>query len=111
MGRPPRISRDQILDAARNAFGGRGFSATTLADIAAQLGVTPAAILRHFESKEALFRAAMSTRAIVLPPLIAELAKTPGTADPKTVMREFARQLLPFLTEIIRPAVLAIVPP
>ena len=82
MGRPPRITRDQLLEAARNGFGAHGFAATTLADIAAQLDVTPAAILRHFESKEALFRAAMSPRAIVLPPFVDALASTPGNADP-----------------------------
>lgn len=105
MGRPPRITRDQILVAARASFGARGFAATTLGDIAAQLHVTAAAILRHFDSKEALFRAAMSTRAIVLPPFVDALAAVPGNADPRAVLRDFARQLLPFLTEIIRPAI------
>ena len=62
MGRPPRISRDQILAAARRNFSTRGFAATTLAEIAAEIDVTPAAILRHFDSKQELFHAAMSSR-------------------------------------------------
>ena len=47
MGRPPRISREQLLDTARRVFSTRGFDGATLADIGAELGVTPAAILRH----------------------------------------------------------------
>ena len=59
MGRPPTITRDQILEASRRRFAETGFGATTLADIAGELHVTPAAVLRHFASKDALFDAAM----------------------------------------------------
>jgi Transcriptional regulator len=105
MGRPPRISRDQILDASRAAFSARGFAATTLADIAGALEVTPAAILRHFDSKQALFSAAMSTRAIAVPEFVTALARLDPKSDPRVVLAEFARKLLPFLGEIIRPAI------
>ena len=40
MGRPPRITRDQVLSQARQAFAERGFHGTTLADIGARLGVS-----------------------------------------------------------------------
>ena len=105
MGRPPRISREQILEAARTAFSARGFAATTLADIATALGVTPAAILRHFDSKQALFTAAMSTRAIAVPEFVLALANLDPKSDPREVMRQFARRLVPFLSEILRPAI------
>ena len=105
MGRPPRISRDQILDAARAAFTRRGFDATTLADIAAALSVTPAAILRHFPSKQELFTAAMSARGIQLPPFLEELAHADPAADPRVVLRRFAAQMIPFVSNIIRPAI------
>lgn len=105
MGRPPRVTRDQILDAARAAFSARGFAATTLADIAAAVDVTPAAILRHFDSKQALFTAAMSTRVIALPELILALAQLDPAADPRIVLREFARRMVPFLSGIIRSAI------
>ena len=59
MGRPPRIRRDQILDTARRVFAAKGFAAATLADIAGELGVTAAALLRHVRSKDALFAEAM----------------------------------------------------
>ncbi|HVG23732.1 MAG TPA: TetR/AcrR family transcriptional regulator [Thermoanaerobaculia bacterium] len=105
MGRPPRISRDQILDAARSAFTARGFAATTLADIAEALDVTPAAILRHFDSKQALFSAAMSTRAIAVPPFALALAQLDPKNDPREVLRAFASRLIPFLSDIIRSAI------
>lgn len=105
MGRPPRISRDQILQASRAAFSARGFAATTLADIAGALEVTPAAILRHFDSKQALFSAAMSTRDIAIPEFFAELAAVDASTDPRIVLRGFARRAVPFVSAVIRPAI------
>jgi AcrR family transcriptional regulator len=105
MGRPPRISRDQILGTARTAFTEAGFAATTLAGIAAELGVTAAAILRHFPSKQDLFAAAMSSRGIALPAFLDELAETDGSADPRLVLRHFAEQMVPFASAVIRPAI------
>ena len=105
MGRPPRISREQILDAARSAFSARGFAAATLGDIAKALDVTPAAILRHFDSKQVLFNAAMSTRAIATPEFITALAQLDPKSDPREALRNFARRLVPFLSAVIRPAI------
>jgi len=105
MGRPPRISRDQILEAARTAFAERGFAGTTLADIAAELKVTPAAILRHFRTKQELFTTAMSSRGIVIPPFVEELARVDASTDPRVVLRRFAEQVIPFVSAIIRPAI------
>jgi len=105
MGRPPRISRDQILDTARTAFTNRGFAATTLADIAAELAVTPAAILRHFASKQELFNASMSARNIAIPSFVEELARVDGSADPRAVLRRFAEQFIPFISMILRSAI------
>jgi AcrR family transcriptional regulator len=98
MGRPPRISRDQILEAARAAFQARGFAATTLADIAKALDVTPAAILKYFDSKQALFSAAMATQVL-------ELASLDPDEDPRIALADFAKRLIPFLTGIIRSAI------
>jgi AcrR family transcriptional regulator len=105
MGRPPRITRDQILDAARGAFSARGFAATTLADIAGTLQVTPAAILRHFASKEELFHAAMSNRGIATPEFVLALANLDASADPRVVLAGLARRMIPFLGSVLRPAI------
>lgn len=48
---------DRILDAAMTGFGGRGYDATSLDDLAADLGIRKQSILYHFPSKEALLDA------------------------------------------------------
>lgn len=47
-------TRDRILAAARKAFERHGLEGLSLRDVAATVGITPMAIYRHFESKEAL---------------------------------------------------------
>ena len=105
MGRPPRITRDQILAAARAAFAERGFGSTTLADIAEVLGVTPAAILRYFDSKQELFTASMSARDLRLPQALEDLAHVDPATDPRIVLRKLASQAVPFLQSVIGSAI------
>ncbi|MGO1317248.1 MAG: TetR/AcrR family transcriptional regulator [Cellulomonadaceae bacterium] len=56
--RSPRAStarkRREILKAATEVFGNKGYSNGTLADIAEQVGMTHAGVLHHFGSKERL---------------------------------------------------------
>ena len=52
--RKSRLRRQKILDKASESFGAKGFHATSLADIAEQVGITPAGILHHFRTKEVL---------------------------------------------------------
>lgn len=47
----------RILDVASRQFRERGYSATSLKEIAAELGVTKAALYYHFDSKTAILRA------------------------------------------------------
>lgn len=47
-------TRDKILEAARAAFDRGGLEGLSLRDIAAQVGITPMAIYRHFDGKDAL---------------------------------------------------------
>jgi AcrR family transcriptional regulator len=102
MGRPPTINRNQLLENARRIFAAKGFAATTLADIAADLRVTAAAIFRHVESKEALFRAAMETDDVVQPPgCILDLASTDAREDPRVVLRRLAQGFIPFVQGMI----------
>ncbi|HLJ73294.1 MAG TPA: TetR/AcrR family transcriptional regulator, partial [Thermoanaerobaculia bacterium] len=100
MGRPPTISRDQILQAARVVFTEKGFAASTLADIAGELHVTPAALLRHFESKQALFDAAMRG-SVALPACILRLDDVDASTDPRLVLRELAEEWIPFASKTI----------
>jgi AcrR family transcriptional regulator len=58
--RLPRAQRrEQILAAATSAFARSGFAATSLDDVAAEAGVTRMVVYTHFESKTALYQAAL----------------------------------------------------
>lgn len=54
--------RERILTAAQRLLRRHGFRGITLAQIAREAGVSPAGLLHHFESKEALLRAALDLR-------------------------------------------------
>jgi AcrR family transcriptional regulator len=96
MGRPPRVTREQILDTARRVFVAKGYESATLADIAAELGVTPAAVLRHAGSKHELFVSAIRGGEIRVPDFIAALETIDASTDPRAVLREIAERFIPF---------------
>ena len=52
-----RDMRTDILDAARELFGTKGYTVTSIADLADALGVTKGALYYHFKSKEAILDA------------------------------------------------------
>lgn len=52
--------RDQILAAARTAFLRAGYAGTRIRDISEEAGVNEALLYRHFESKAAIFDAAIA---------------------------------------------------
>ncbi|MEP6661357.1 MAG: TetR/AcrR family transcriptional regulator [Acidimicrobiales bacterium] len=56
-------TRDRILDAALVAFGTRGFEATSLDGLAAELKITKQTILYYEPSKDALLRAVINRSA------------------------------------------------
>lgn len=50
----PSVTQRRLLDAARDAFGAKGFHGTTTRDIAAAAGMSPAAVYVHHRTKESL---------------------------------------------------------
>lgn len=50
-------TRQDVLDMAESVFRDKGFAGTTIADIAAALGMSPANVFKHFRSKTALAEA------------------------------------------------------
>lgn len=56
--RDAAATRQSLLDAATELFAERGYSRTTVRDIATRAGVNQALLFRYFGSKEALFAAA-----------------------------------------------------
>jgi len=97
MGRPARVTRGQVLRAAREAFAGRGHDGTTLAAISARLGVSPAALLRHEPSKAALFTAAMAEPPAVDRPFPMAFLAEADVRKPRPVLRQLARTAIPFI--------------
>ena len=69
---PRKQRREQILVAATKAFARNGFTATGLADIAAEAGITRVILYRHFDSKTDLYQAALDRFCAVLSDHVAE---------------------------------------
>lgn len=103
-------TRDRILDVALASFAGRGFEATSLDQLAVQLGVTKQTILYHFASKAALLDAVIDRSATELSDALeAALAVAgPGFARVEAVVRSVFRlaarrpELLGLLREVGR---------
>jgi AcrR family transcriptional regulator len=91
----PRASsrRDQILDAAMQCFASSGFRGTTTREIAGRVGITEAALYRHFASKEALY-AAIIARKIEAPDLTVHLEAAAAAGDDRAVLSGLARTLI-----------------
>lgn len=109
--RPPRRRRrdarpSEIIEAGLQEFAEAGFAAARLDDIARRAGIAKGTIYRYFDSKEALFEAALLSRAgevvagieamaaahdgPVLPvfeAVIGQIYRTLGEADVRTLMR------------------------
>src|SRR4051794_15736905 len=99
MGRRPKVTRDEVLLAARAAFAERGFEGTTLAAIASRLDVSPAALLRHAASKEELFAAAMAAGQGEIRIPFEFLAEATGREDPGALLRRAGEGFIPFIEQ------------
>jgi AcrR family transcriptional regulator len=97
MGRPARVTREEVLKAAREAFAARGYDGTTLAAIAARLAVSPAALLRHAPSKAALFTAAMASPPAADRPFPMAFLAEADVTRPRDVLRQLAHTAIPFI--------------
>ncbi|AFY33197.1 TetR/AcrR family transcriptional regulator [Calothrix sp. PCC 7507] len=98
MARRPKITNQQILDAARQVFLQKGFGGSTL-EIAQRAGISEASIFKRFATKEELFFAAMG---IPDQPLwIKELDSLSGKGDIKQNLIQVCCQILEFYREIM----------
>ena len=89
----PGSRRDQILDAAMQCFAAAGFRGTTTREIASRVGITEAALYRHFESKEALYQAIIA-RKIDAPDPTAQLEAAAVAGDDHALLGGLARTLI-----------------
>ncbi|MFI6879949.1 TetR/AcrR family transcriptional regulator [Streptomyces sp. NPDC050400] len=78
----PRNRRQLIVEAAGRLFSERGYHAASMEEIAAGVGITAAALYRHFPNKYALFAECAYT---MVDRLVAALDELPADADPAEV--------------------------
>src|SRR5271157_2162670 len=88
--------RDRILEEATSQFYDRGFTATTLDDIAHELGVTKPFIYNHFRSKIDILPAICMPAAKQSLAVVNRAAKSDGTAAERLRMlaADFTRVIL-----------------
>jgi AcrR family transcriptional regulator len=80
---PSNQRRAQLLGVAREVFARRGYGGTSTLDIGREAGVSETLVLKHFGSKEALFRAAVAD------PLIELLSSSAQQASDRLRAAEF----------------------
>ncbi len=103
-------TRDRVIDAALTAFGTRGYEATSLDSVAAELGVRKQTILYYFNSKEALLDAVIDEAATELVQVVEGSLSAPDDVWSRvdTVVRSVFRlsarrpELLGLLREVSR---------
>ena len=86
--------RDQILDAAMQCFASAGFRGTTTREIASRVGITEAALYRHFASKEALYAAIIARKIEGSDPIVAHEAAAAAGGDDRGVFGGLARRMI-----------------
>ena len=103
-------TRDRVLDAALASFGGRGFEATSLDQVAAELGIRKQTILYYYPSKAELLDAVIDVSSTALAETLeAALADAgPGWDRVEAIIRSVFRlalrrpELLGLLREVSR---------
>ena len=55
-----RTTPERILDAAEDLFAEKGYSATSLGDVADKVGIRSPSLYNHFKNKEALYQAVLN---------------------------------------------------
>ena len=75
--------REQLLLTARQTFGSRGFTATSMNDIALASQVTKPVLYQHFDSKSELFLEVLTATASELNEAISSVLKTAATGREK----------------------------
>jgi AcrR family transcriptional regulator len=91
-GRPPRLSRDAIVAAARAVVERDGVDALTMRRVADEVEASPMALYRHVRSKDELL-------VLLLDALASALPRPPMPADPRERVLAACRQIHAGLAE------------
>ncbi|MEV4666615.1 TetR/AcrR family transcriptional regulator [Microbacterium sp. LWO12-1.2] len=103
----PGYDRDQVLTVAVTVFNEQGYDATSIADLAAKLGLTKSALYHHFESKSAILALALDDALDALEAVVdeAEAAHSEASERVRSIVRGAVRVLtakLPSVTLLLR---------
>jgi AcrR family transcriptional regulator len=98
MPRPPKITNEEILVAARQVFLEQGESGSTL-EIAEKAGISEASIFKRFVTKQALFLAAIGISET--PQYVKLLSSQTPTAEIRAELTEICTQMLGFYQEVM----------
>ena len=103
----PGYEREQVLGIAVQLFNERGYDPTSVADLAARLGLTKSALYHHFESKEQVLEQALDVALTALEDLLDDPAAAEGSAASRLahVVRGAVVVLidkLPYVTLLLR---------
>ena len=103
----PGYSRERLLGIAVDLFNERGYDATSVADLAARLGVSKSALYHHFASREELLDVALDRALRGLEGLLEEPGARTGTSSERLrfVLHGAVLVLvadLPFVTLLLR---------
>jgi TetR/AcrR family transcriptional regulator len=72
---------DRILNAAEDLFAEKGYSATSLGDVADRVGIRSPSLYNHFKNKEALYEAVLERLLADFSAPLAELDSGPVTSE------------------------------
>lgn len=103
----PGYDRDQVLAVAVTVFNEQGYDATSVADLAAKLGLTKSALYHHFESKSTILALALDDALDALEAVVdeAEVAHTEAAERVRSIIRGAVGVLtskLPSVTLLLR---------
>jgi AcrR family transcriptional regulator len=102
MARPPKITNEVILEAARQVFLEDGVGASTLT-IAEKAGISEAAIFKRFGTKQAMFLAAMGISET--PPWVKDLPRRQPSPAIKSELTELCHEMMAFY-QVVLPRVM-----
>lgn len=78
---PVSRTSDRILDAAEDIFAEKGYSATSLGDVADRVGIRSPSLYNHFKNKEALYEAVLERLLTAFSAPLVELDRGPVTNE------------------------------
>ena len=92
LARPREFDDDKALDAAIDCFWQRGFAATSIRDLAAEMGINGPSLYNAFGDKQTLFARALDRYAQST--MRERIERLERTATPKNAIRQFFHELV-----------------